>query len=166
MAKIPVTTENAKDIADIQAVVSNFRAKYRIVAAQSLGATGTIVDFDTSEYDYTGGAITTGFAWKCTVPETGLYEITVSFEISAQPSSVLTNMGMYIFVNGVQSDLIVMARGDQTTTLKSYGDRGSTTIYLTAGQYFDLRSSRGTLTSGGSFSTAFKNNYIVIAKVG
>lgn len=145
----------------IRNVVDDTRA-YAIAtsaAGQSFAdATVTIVDFDTVEAD-SRSAVTTGAAWRFTVPagHAGLYQVSAS--VTMLGGGVANDNNLYVYKNGaaVRRLQLVSAATNQTCG-------GTVLLSLAAGDYIDIRFRQGT---GGtrSLTTSSVDNWVSILRV-
>lgn len=125
-------------------------AIYNTATAQDF-ATGVqeIVDFDTLVND-TDTAVTVGAAWKFTVPSAKYLHVDAQIMFSVSTGWADAEYGsLVLFVDGVA--VITLDRKDSYTAAGSVYMQlsGSTTVYLAASSYLDVRahqSSGGTLT--------------------
>ena len=127
---------------------------YSTASSQSIpNATDTIINFDTLEYDSTGGCVTTGASWKFTPKKPGFYKIDTNIVIAA---AAFSSFRVWLYKNGSQSKRV------------SYGavDRGNASfnVYLTVGDYIDIRLFAN--ASGTTLSANALDNWISIVRMG
>lgn len=105
------------------------------------GSTTTPWDFSIKGYD-THGAVTTGSSWKFTAPVAGYYQVNVS---GLNPGVAFC--GVAIYKNGTSYEALF------NTPSASETKSGSTSLYLLAGEYIDLRPDQpATINNNGRIS--------------
>lgn len=121
-----------------------------------------IIDFSVSTFD-TDSAVTTGASWNFTAPSTGYYSVKAAIQY-AQGTFNSGGQHLYLYKNGslysLMGRLPVQFSGTYTPSVN-----GSDLIYLSAGDYIDLRTSHGDSTAR-SLSATTGANYVAIEKVG
>ncbi len=134
----------------------------RVVAARAVVTTGVStagsgtapINFETVQYD-THAAITPGVGtWRYTAPVSGHYKVSVSLFFGG-----IRSFGIY--KNG--SMLTILA-----TTQASAITPGSSQIFLSAGEYIDIRFDGSAATpsaAGGIFGTTASTNYFTIERI-
>jgi hypothetical protein len=131
---------------------------YTTNAGQSFASASTdIVNFEDLVKD-TFAMVTTGVAWKLTAPRDGYYHVDVQVMFAANTGWAITEKGqLYVYVDGVH--VVTLDRKDNFVSGASniYMQLGgSTIVYLTAGQYFDIRLVQ---TSGGAIALVALSEY-------
>jgi hypothetical protein len=134
-------------------------ARATTAAGQALtDATFTIIDFGTVERD-TRSAITTGAAWKYTIPSghAGIYQVSVAVQYAAGTAGIAE---VALYKNGVAYATLARVGSNAVVTTHS----ATTTINLAAADYIDVRAYRD---GGGARSlTAFAvANWISITRL-
>lgn len=127
--------------------------------------TATVINFETKTFDSLT-LITTGAAWKFTAPIAGYYNINAAIMYTSTTA----------WAAGEAGDLVLYVNGSAYATLDYHNNwvsagtlifmqlSGSDVVYLTAGQYLDLRT---TQQSGAALAliAVGQFNYISISKV-
>jgi len=138
-------------------------ARYSTSAGQSIAtATTSIIDFGTRNYD-TVGAVTTGGSWKFTAPKSGYYRVTISSYYANSTFTAATTVLYTLFKNGTDYSRLALAI-IFTTASQSPGGNASDTVYLSKGDYIDVRTSHGE-AGPKTLNTNVVNNYIDIEEV-
>lgn len=112
-------------------------ASYWISANTAIGT--AVVNFNNKEFD-THGAVTVGASWKFTSPRSGFYQVSV----------------FGYFVSGSNTDLTIFKNGTYTKTVAyctngaGVSAEGTSTLFLNAGDYIDVRSSTGGTLRGSN----------------
>lgn len=137
-------------------------ARYTTAAGQSItGATDTLIDFGTKDYD-SHNAVTTGGSWKFTAPTAGRYRVTAQI-VSGNLTWTVAGQVMYgmLFKNGTiaQNGVIEAAKNPGTFRMNA---PMSTTIDLKAGDYIDYRIQQ---SIGGALFASAAHCWINIEKV-
>lgn len=138
-------------------------AGYTTASANSISSGAqTIIDFGTKEYD-THNAVTTGAAWKFTVPIAGRYRVSCYVMLDTQSFAVDDKVSLSIFKNG--AEVKSLKYNELQASVTTYVDAGGTsTLNLVAGDYIDLR----VFQNSGGARTLITNavfNYVNIEKV-
>jgi len=121
-------------------------ARYTRGTAQSIAnGTLTVVDYATQVFD-TGSEVTTGAGWKFTAKQNGYYQVgaSVLFDSSTAWAPATKPAGMQLWKNGVQ--VTVGNRIDFLPTGPAIfaNVKMEDTIFLSAGDYIDIRVSQDT----------------------
>lgn len=135
-------------------------ARYSTSVGQSINSS-TIIDYATKDFD-THNAVTTGGSWKFTSPSTGYYR--VSAMVGTASAAWTAGQGLYAELRKNGSLSFYLNRLQVTA---SYTDEvfisGTGSIYLSAGDYIDLR---GTADRGATnLKTSGSFNWISIEKI-
>ena len=128
------------------AASENVRASYYDSSVTKTPGTDTQYNFDTKVYD-THGAVTTGSSWKFTAPVSGNYQISAH----AYWNSGGGGGALQLFKNGSVLRYLSNIYGNTAGT--NIFAVGSTTVYLFAGDYIDVRPSSGATFTGGAVQT-------------
>ena len=121
-------------------------ARYTTTAGQSIpSVTGTIVNFDTKDYD-TNSAVTTGASWKFTAPVSGKYSVKSFIEWTNASFTVGNGVSLDLYKNGSYFSRIDF-RQIPSTASWAPASSGAETINLTASDYIDLRVTQGESTA-------------------
>jgi hypothetical protein len=142
-------------------------AIYRTGAGQSIpNGIFTIINYDTKEID-THLAVTTGSSWKFTAPVSGYYHVDAEILFAATNTWADGEAGnLSIIVNGNTNIERALHRkdnyGSSASIMMFLG--GSTALYLSAGDYIDVRVIQ---YSGGALSlyNYGTHNRIAIIKI-
>lgn len=128
------------------AASENVRASYYDSSVTKTPGTDTQYNFDTKVYD-THGAVTTGASWKFSAPISGNYQIGAH----AYWNSGGSGGALQLFKNGSLLRYLTTIYGNASGT--NLFAVGSTTVYLLAGDYIDVRPSSGATFTGGAVQT-------------
>lgn len=147
-------------------------ADTRVVAARYSTNTGatigdssdTIIDFEDLGQD-THGAVTTGASWKYTAQVPGFYSVKAMIQLS---SGADWDDGDALSLNLYKNGSKVSTMGRQTLAAASAGIAmsclGSDVVYLSAGDYVDVRANQNSGSSKTLNGTA-TDNYIAIHRL-
>jgi hypothetical protein len=141
-------------------------ARCETSAAQSItnNAAVAIVNFGTVIND-THSAVTTGASWKFTAPVTGYYRVDAKILFATFTGwAALERVLFQLFKNDVLYSTLDRNDGIVTTSAIQRGARGSDIIYLTAGQYIDVRLAQN-CGSNLALTAVTTDNYISIVRV-
>lgn len=139
-------------------------ARYQINSTPTITNTASIIDFPTKVHD-THGAVTTGASWKFTAPVAGFYRVNASL-LTASYAHVLDNAGtiMSLYKNGVEYARLDLKVGDGTATYAE-AVSGATILQMVAGDYIDIRVSRGSALSNYTLQNVPLECYIDIDRL-
>jgi hypothetical protein len=116
-------------------------ARYTLTTAQDIpNASGTIVNFDNEEYD-SENAVTTGAAWKFTVPAGlgGYYLVTAMLTADNSAEWQLNEkLDANLYKNGDFVQYLATFRSGASVTVAA-STCGSTILELDAAEYIDIR---------------------------
>lgn len=124
-------------------------AIYSTAAAQSIGnGTIDIVNFGTIVKD-TNSAVTVGANWKFTAPTTGYYEVNAQILFTSTATWAVGEAGrLSIYINGALE--VHIDRKDNYVTGSNYMQlSGSSVVFMTAGDFLDIRLNQN---SGGALA--------------
>lgn len=125
-------------------------AKYRGNSGSAFSLTGDVDPVQTNGIVYdTHGMVTTGSAWKCTVPISGKYRLSLSCWFSS------TSTDLYIWVNGVTTGEVLIYAIGSTFTTPLQIKNGTSTLQLNAGDYVQFIPSVSTTQQDSSGYGAF-----------
>ena len=130
---------------------------------QNIGNLATIVNYSTLVFD-TNAEVTTGATWKFTAKKTGYYKVYSTLLLdSAAGWEVNEQFGLGIYVSGtlkqtMGSFLPVAATAYVTAQI-------SGVVYLTAGQYIDVRANQSANGTTLALLAAEAYNYITIEEI-
>ncbi len=143
----------------------NYSARYtsNSGATISAGSFG-VVDFEDVSYD-THSAVTTGASWKFTAPVSGYYAVSCSIIVSTTQTAIGEIVQFYLYKNGsAYAELYFLRMQYAEAVARSFGLAGSTSIYLSKGDYIDVRVKEG-LTGTGSLASNNEFNHISIERI-
>lgn len=124
---------------------SKIVARYRLTS--NIGSDSTLpINFDTMVYDTHSAVTTSPTAWKFTAPRNDYYQVVVNAQVSS-PSSV--SFELHLNNTNIGWGL--------TTLNSSYYETSVATIYLTTGDYIDVRCMASSTVIGAA------NNYTYIS---
>jgi hypothetical protein len=158
-AFVKKTLAETKTILDVDKVV----AIYTTNAGQSLAhSASTIINFGTLEVD-TNAAVTTGAAWKFIAPMNGYYHVDAQIQFAATATWADGEIGaLQLFVNGAIRARLSSKDNYGSSNSISMQLGGGTEVYLTAGDYIDIRV---TQASGSSLALTTTSAYNRVAIV-
>jgi len=140
------------------------RARYSTNAAQSIpSSTITIINFEDVTFDTPGTSVTTGAAWKFTASKTGYYKVKAQIDYDATTSFDADEvLDIALYKNG---SIYSVLQSRRTYAGEDYPSAsGVDTIYLTRGDYVDIRTSHN---SGGAVLLLNQGtlNYVTIEEL-
>ena len=115
-------------------------ARYNTDAAQNIvnGAAIAIINFDDRVYD-TGDFVTTGTAWKFTVPTTGYYHIDAMVQFTSTSDWAAGERGNLVLYKGGAAFIGLDRKDNYSGTTVFMYLQGHVTVYLEATNYIDIR---------------------------
>jgi len=126
-----------------------------------------IVDFEDIEYDSGGGSplVTTGATWKFTAPSTGYYRVSVFLLLAASSGWATVERALMSVYKGGALYAIIARMGGISATDALWQLYGTTTVYLAATNYVDVRLQQN---NGASIALATSTGacWVCIEKVG
>lgn len=156
-----------KIVGDMDALIGNgsgiVASKYKSTAGQSISSGAyTIVDFATNVHDTTSN-VTTGASWKYTANHSGYYRVHAKITFSNTSFTTGQIAALVLYKNGSLEDYLDYREANATNTT-FYSPAGSTTLYLTKGDYIDIRAYQDT---GGAvtLTTTSGQNRVEIEKL-
>lgn len=143
-------------------------ASYNTSSAQSIpndGLTPTIINYSTQERD-TAGAVTTGAAWRFTAPVAGDYGVAAAIIYNSTTTWATGEIAsLELWRNGTIYRFLDRKDNMNSNLVAIFTQvSGSSTVYLDAGNYIDLR----TRQTSGAALTLFNNamyNYVSIWRI-
>jgi hypothetical protein len=141
--------------------------RYNTAAAQSISnASFTIIDFGTKVFDIKS-EVTTGGSWKFTAAQTGYYRVNSFIMFAATTTWAEAELiQLHLYKNGSLYSIIGRSNGrDFSAGTESGSANGEDIIYLTAGEYIDVRVYQN---SGGSLALHNDGayNHVSIEQIG
>lgn len=139
------------------------QSRYTTAAAPTLALSATtIVNFATQDYDGVSGCVTTGAAWKFTVPTRKAGRYIVSAMITPNAAMAATaGSALSVFKSGVE----VARLWKWSVAAANNGSIGGHTILnLAAGEYVDIRFINATASNVVLTASALEN-YVSITKL-
>lgn len=129
-------------------------ARYALKTAQSIGATWTVVNFDTASYD-TNSSVSTGSAWHFTCPVAGLYSV---YGQIGRTSASTTTIWVGVWVNGTQVDVFQNNGGGMPMANCPISD----TLQLKKGDQISIKAE---FSASVPLSADGLNNFVTITRI-
>jgi hypothetical protein len=139
-AEVPIAGWNSNVQMSDQAPVGLIVAKYRNTTNFTT-TTSIPVNYDTQVFDYGGLCSPSATAFKCTAPVSGVYRIQGGF------GSAASSGDLYLYKNGVSYEKVL------TWSVANYTQTFSSSVFLNAGDYVDLRAAVSSATNGATTGT-------------
>lgn len=158
--KVPITGwTSGNTMSTAELAVRSAKARYTSTAGQSItNATTPVIDFATKVYD-THNAVTTGASWKFTAPFTGYYSVNAGMLWGSAAFTVNSATTMYVYKN--TASYVSKQQRVWASLTTAFPQDIPTTIYLTKGDYIDIRADHGE-SAARSIHTAAGYTYVEI----
>jgi len=127
--------------------------------------TGTVIDFDTVEYDTTD-SVTTGASWKYTAKARGLYQVNIFLNTAAATAAAINSwLGVRLSLNGGAASTYITNGYATVTASIPKNCIGSTVLKLAKGDYISFVGSNLTGQTH-TISTGITTTHVTIARIG